>query len=118
MLERVQQRLFHLGRLVDRLEHSGLIVALNARGRGRIGRDERDVAGAENRCEHDVQSTVRHTTPIDVARGESRSHNDDGEHGQHAYNLATGPGWLEQATTGAARQATVAATTLATNENV
>ena len=39
------------------------------------------------------------------------------EHGMHAYDLAVGPGWLEQQTTSGARGAAVPATQLATSEN-
>ena len=39
------------------------------------------------------------------------------EHGMHAYDLAAGPGWLEQQTASGARVGAVPATQLATSEN-
>jgi Amt family ammonium transporter len=39
------------------------------------------------------------------------------EHGMHAYDLAAGPGWLEQQTASGARVGGVPATQLATSEN-
>ena len=57
------------------------------------------------------------TMGIRVSEDEELEGLDLSEHGQHAYDLAAGPGWLEQQTGSAARVASPPHTTLATSEN-
>jgi Amt family ammonium transporter len=60
---------------------------------------------------------LKMTLGIRVSEEEELEGLDLGEHGQHAYDLATGPGWLEQQTGATARVARAPHTTLATSEN-
>jgi Amt family ammonium transporter len=60
---------------------------------------------------------LKATVGLRVSEEEELEGLDLGEHGQHAYDLAAGPGWLEQPGHAVARHATAPATTLATSEN-
>ena len=60
---------------------------------------------------------IKVTMGLRVTEEEELEGLDLSEHGQHAYDLAAGPGWLEQPGIAAARHATAPATTLATSEN-
>ena len=53
---------------------------------------------------------LKATMGIRVTEEEELEGLDLGEHGQHAYDLAAGPGWLEQPSNASARSATAPAT--------
>ncbi len=68
-------------------------------------------------CAFGLFYVIKQTMGLRVSKEEELEGLDLGEHGQHAYDLAAGPGWLEQPSSAVARQAAAPATTLATSEN-
>jgi Amt family ammonium transporter len=69
-------------------------------------------------CALAIFGALKATVGIRVSEEEEIEGLDLGEHGQHAYDLAAGPGWLEQQKAGGGRPLVGAhATTFATSEN-
>jgi len=68
-------------------------------------------------CALAIFGVLKATMGIRVSEEEELEGLDLAEHGMHAYDLAAGPGWLEQAAGGAPRAAARATATLATSEN-
>jgi Amt family ammonium transporter len=64
-----------------------------------------------------IFGVLKMTMGIRVSEEEELEGLDLGEHGQHAYDLAAGPGWLEQQTSASARVSAAPTGTLATSEN-